>query len=119
MASRSAFVLIYSYIAGLLSVCFLCIALLLILVAIYYMYVAGDLGQTYNSLSTLEHYMESGAQTVLFLGDLSYADRYQFIDVGVRWDSWGRFVERSAAYQPWIWSAGNHEIEYMTYMVKC
>ncbi|KAL4295225.1 hypothetical protein GQ457_12G020100 [Hibiscus cannabinus] len=75
--------------------------------------IIGDLGQTYNSLSTLDHYMQSGGQTVLFLGDLSYADRYQFNDVGIRWDSWGRFIERSAAYQPWIWSAGNHEIEYM------
>ncbi|KAK8543243.1 hypothetical protein V6N13_136228 [Hibiscus sabdariffa] len=78
--------------------------------------IIGDLGQTYNSLSTLEHYMESGAQSVLFLGDLSYADRYQYNDVGTRWDSWGRFVERSTAYQPWIWCAGNHEIEYMPYM---
>ncbi|PKI72705.1 hypothetical protein CRG98_006913 [Punica granatum] len=60
--------------------------------------------------------MHSGAQTVLFVGDLSYADRYQYNDVGLRWDTWGRFVERSTAYQPWIWSAGNHEIEYMPYM---
>ncbi|XP_064999200.1 phosphoenolpyruvate phosphatase-like isoform X1 [Musa acuminata AAA Group] len=73
--------------------------------------VIGDLGQTFNSLSTLEHYMETGGQTVLFVGDLSYADRYEYND-GVRWDSWGRLVEKSAAYQPWIWTAGNHEIEY-------
>ncbi|KAJ0030153.1 hypothetical protein Pint_12437 [Pistacia integerrima] len=78
--------------------------------------IIGDLGQTYNSLSTLEHYMQSGAQAVLFVGDLSYADRYKYNDVGIRWDSWGRFVERSAAYQPWLWSAGNHEIEYKPYM---
>jgi hypothetical protein len=82
---------------------------------------AGDLGQTYNSLSTLEHYMQSGGQTVLFVGDLSYADRYEYtdVDVGLRWDTWGRFVEQSTAYQPWIWSAGNHEIEYMPHMVRC
>lgn len=61
--------------------------------------------------------MQSGAQTVLFVGDLSYADRYKFNDVGVRWDSWGRFVECSAAYQPWIWTAGNHEIDYFPEMV--
>lgn len=73
--------------------------------------IIGDLGQTYNSLSTLEHYMQSGGQTVLFVGDLSYADRY-ICNNGTRWDSWGRFVERSVAYQPWIWTAGNHEIEY-------
>ncbi|XP_031250474.1 bifunctional purple acid phosphatase 26-like [Pistacia vera] len=78
--------------------------------------IIGDLGQTCNSLSTLKHYMQSGGQTVLFVGDLSYADRYQYNDVGIRWDSWGRFVEQSAAYQPWIWSAGNHEIEYMPEM---
>ncbi|OVA05869.1 Phosphoesterase domain [Macleaya cordata] len=84
--------------------------------AAYTFGIIGDLGQTYNSLSTLEHYMQSGGQTVLFLGDLSYADRYTYNDVGIRWDSWGRFAECSAAYQPWIWSAGNHEIEYMPNM---
>ncbi|KAL9251534.1 Bifunctional purple acid phosphatase 26-like protein [Drosera capensis] len=78
--------------------------------------IMGDLGQTYNSLSTLEHYIQSGAQTVLFVGDLSYADRYQYNDVGIRWDSWGCFIEKSAAFQPWIWTAGNHEIDYMPYM---
>ncbi|KDP30232.1 hypothetical protein JCGZ_17014 [Jatropha curcas] len=78
--------------------------------------IIGDLGQTYNSLSTLEHFMQSKAPAVLFVGDLSYADRYQYNDVGIRWDSWGRFVEKSAAYQPWMWCVGNHEIEYMPYM---
>ncbi|KAK8913592.1 Phosphoenolpyruvate phosphatase [Platanthera zijinensis] len=73
--------------------------------------IIGDLGQTYNSLSTLDHYMSTKGQTVLFVGDLSYADRYQDND-GNRWDSWGRFIEKSVAYQPWIWSAGNHDIEY-------
>lgn len=61
--------------------------------------------------------MQSSGQTVLFVGDLSYADRYQQNDIGSRWDSWGRLIERSAAYQPWIWCAGNHEIEYMPEMV--
>ncbi|KAK9100612.1 hypothetical protein Scep_024042 [Stephania cephalantha] len=74
--------------------------------------IIGDLGQTYNSLSTLQHYMESEGQAVLFVGDLSYADRYDNEDIGARWDSWGRFVEPSTAYQPWLWSIGNHEIEY-------
>ncbi|XP_010250242.1 PREDICTED: bifunctional purple acid phosphatase 26-like [Nelumbo nucifera] len=78
--------------------------------------IIGDLGQTYNSLSTLKHYMQSGGQTVLFVGDLSYADRYEYNDVGIRWDSWGRFVEQSVAYQPWIWTVGNHEIEFMPKM---
>lgn len=80
--------------------------------------IAGDLGQTYNSLSTLEHCKQTNAETILFVGDLSYADRYEYHDVGVRWDSWARFVEPSMAYQPWIWTAGNHEIEYFPYMVK-
>ncbi|XP_068636632.1 phosphoenolpyruvate phosphatase-like isoform X2 [Aristolochia californica] len=80
--------------------------------AAYTFGIIGDLGQTYNSLSTLDHYMQSHGQTVLFVGDLSYADRYTH-ENGIRWDSWGRFVEQSAAYQPWIWTIGNHEIEYM------
>uniref|UniRef100_A0A1D1YYE7 Purple acid phosphatase n=1 Tax=Anthurium amnicola TaxID=1678845 RepID=A0A1D1YYE7_9ARAE len=77
--------------------------------------IIGDLGQTYNSLSTLEHYIQSGGQAVLYVGDLSYADRYKYND-GNRWDSWARFVERSAAHQAWIWSAGNHEIEYSPHL---
>nr|DAD40373.1 TPA_asm: hypothetical protein HUJ06_014696 [Nelumbo nucifera] len=32
--------------------------------------------------------------------------------IGWRWDSWARFVEKSIAYQPWIWTAGNHEIDF-------
>ncbi|KAF3789036.1 Bifunctional purple acid phosphatase 26 [Nymphaea thermarum] len=44
----------------------------------------------------IEHYMQSGEQTVLFVGDLSYADNYKY-DKGIRWDSW---------------ALGNHEIEY-------
>nr|ABV89755.1 purple acid phosphatase 12 protein family isoform 6 [Brassica napus]ABV89756.1 purple acid phosphatase 12 protein family isoform 6 [Brassica napus] len=73
----------------------------------------GDLGQTYDSNRTLSHYeMNPGkGQAVLFLGDLSYADLYPLHDNN-RWDTWGRFVERSVAYQPWIWTAGNHEIDY-------
>ncbi|CAE6015266.1 unnamed protein product [Arabidopsis arenosa] len=74
----------------------------------------GDLGQTYASNSTLSHYeMNPGkGQAVLFVGDLSYADEYPNHDNN-RWDTWGRFVERSVAYQPWIWTAGNHEIDFV------
>ncbi|KAL9675989.1 hypothetical protein QQ045_004200 [Rhodiola kirilowii] len=73
----------------------------------------GDLGQTYDSNDTLSHYQNNPAsgQTMLFMGDLSYADNYPNHD-NVRWDTWGRFVERSNAYQPWIWVTGNHEIDY-------
>ncbi|KAG5613390.1 hypothetical protein H5410_024671 [Solanum commersonii] len=74
----------------------------------------GDLGQTYDSNSTLTHYDLSPlkGQTLLFVGDLSYADNYPFHD-NIRWDTWGRFIERSAAYQPWIWTAGNHELDFV------
>ncbi|KAH9758883.1 Purple acid phosphatase 10 [Citrus sinensis] len=73
----------------------------------------GDLGQTYYSNRTLTHYELNPikGQTVLFVGDLSYADDYPFHDNN-RWDTWGRFIERNAAYQPWIWTVGNHEIDF-------
>ncbi|KAM2053271.1 hypothetical protein EV1_002855 [Malus domestica] len=73
----------------------------------------GDLGQTFDSNKTLTHYESNllKGQTILYLGDLSYADDYPNHN-NVRWDTWGRFVERSAAYQPWIWTAGNHEIDF-------
>ncbi|GMH03584.1 hypothetical protein Nepgr_005423 [Nepenthes gracilis] len=73
----------------------------------------GDLGQTYDSNRTLTHYQlnPTEGKTLLFVGDLSYADDYPFHE-NTRWDTWGRFIERSAAYQPWIWTAGNHEIDF-------
>ncbi|XP_010678957.2 purple acid phosphatase 6 isoform X1 [Beta vulgaris subsp. vulgaris] len=74
--------------------------------------IMGDLGQTYASNSTLGHYMANPkGQTVLFVGDLSYADDFPQHDQR-KWDSWGRFIENSAAYQPWIWTAGNHELDF-------
>ncbi|KAL8556154.1 hypothetical protein ACS0TY_003808 [Phlomoides rotata] len=73
----------------------------------------GDLGQTYDSNITLTHYEQNPmkGEAVLFVGDLSYADNHPNHD-NVRWDTWGRFAERSVAYQPWIWTAGNHELDY-------
>ncbi|KAG0478974.1 hypothetical protein HPP92_013693 [Vanilla planifolia] len=75
--------------------------------------IIGDLGQTSDSNMTLSHYElnPTKGQTVLYVGDLSYADDHPNHD-NVRWDTWARFVERSAAYQPWIWTAGNHEIDF-------
>ncbi|XP_078171245.1 purple acid phosphatase 2-like [Carex rostrata] len=74
--------------------------------------IIGDLGQTYDSNRTLSHYESNRkAETVLYVGDLSYADNYPNHDNN-RWDTWGRFVERSTAYQPWIWTAGNHELDF-------
>ena len=80
---------------------------------------AGDLGQSYDSNITLTHYEKNPTkgQAVLFVGDLSYADNYPNHD-NVRWDTWGRFVERSVAYQPWIWTAGNHEIDFAPEIVS-
>lgn len=78
----------------------------------YFVFSTGDLGQTYDSNVTLTHYVSNKkAQTMLFVGDLSYADDHPLHD-NVKWDTWGRFVEKSTAYQPWIWAAGNHEIDY-------
>ncbi|KAH8942803.1 hypothetical protein BDL97_13G014500 [Sphagnum fallax] len=72
----------------------------------------GDLGQTYDSVTTLQHYLQSSGQCLLYVGDLSYADTYPF-DYQVRWDTWSRLIEGSAAYQPWIWTSGNHDIELL------
>ncbi|KAL1192300.1 Purple acid phosphatase 10 [Cardamine amara subsp. amara] len=73
----------------------------------------GDLGQSFDSNITLTHYENNPTkgQTVLFVGDISYADTYPDHD-NRRWDSWGRFAERSTAYQPWIWTTGNHELDF-------
>ncbi|PON52009.1 Acid phosphatase [Parasponia andersonii] len=75
--------------------------------------VIGDLGQTQDSNRTLAHYELNTlkGQTVLFVVDLSYANDYSFHD-NTRWDTWERFLERNAAYQPWIWTAGNHELDF-------
>ncbi|KAM7479338.1 hypothetical protein LguiA_027551 [Lonicera macranthoides] len=75
--------------------------------------VIGDLGQSYDSNMTLNHYESNPTKgkAVLFVGDLSYADNYPNHD-NERWDTWARFVERSVAYQAWIWTAGNHEIDF-------
>ncbi|CAN6868831.1 unnamed protein product [Brassica oleracea] len=78
-----------------------------------------DLGQTFDSNITLPHYEKSPkkGQAVLFVGDLSYADNHPNHDNN-RWDSWGRFSERSTAYQPWIWTTGNHELDFAPEIVK-
>ncbi|XP_024004405.1 purple acid phosphatase 6 isoform X2 [Eutrema salsugineum] len=75
--------------------------------------IIGDLGQTYASNETLYHYMSNPkGQAVLFAGDLSYADDHPNHDQR-KWDSWGRFMEPCAAYQPFIFAAGNHEIDFV------
>ncbi|KAI5068227.1 hypothetical protein GOP47_0016572 [Adiantum capillus-veneris] len=80
--------------------------------AAYTFGVIGDLGQTFDSNRTLQHYMQGNGQALLYVGDLSYADNYPNHD-NRRWDTWGRFVEPSTAYQAWIWTAGNHELDFV------
>ncbi|GAA0183578.1 phosphatase [Lithospermum erythrorhizon] len=79
----------------------------------------GDLGQTFDSNITLTHYELNPAkgQTILFVGDLPHADNYPLHDNN-RWDTWGKFIERIVAYQPWIWTAGNHELDFVPSMVN-
>ncbi|XP_031128131.1 purple acid phosphatase 22-like [Ipomoea triloba] len=68
--------------------------------------VAGDLGQTEWTNSTLDHVAASDYDVFLLPGDLSYADTQQPL-----WDSFGRLVEPYASSRPWMVTEGNHEIE--------
>ncbi|KAL6528121.1 hypothetical protein OROHE_015071 [Orobanche hederae] len=79
----------------------------------YELALMGDLGKSYDSNRTLPHYEQNPTkgQTVLFVGDLSYADNYPIHD-SVRWDTGAGFVERSVAYQPWLWTAGTNLIMF-------
>ncbi|XP_030494692.2 probable purple acid phosphatase 20 [Cannabis sativa] len=67
---------------------------------------AGDLGQTDWTTSTLDHISKSNYDILLLPGDLSYADAIQ-----PRWDSFGRLVEQLASQRPWMVTQGNHEVE--------
>ncbi|GMP84522.1 hypothetical protein CsSME_00038019 [Camellia sinensis var. sinensis] len=67
---------------------------------------AGDLGQTDWTTSTLDHISKSNYDVLLLPGDLSYADTIQPL-----WDSFGRLVEPLASQRPWMVTQGNHEIE--------
>lgn len=68
--------------------------------------IAGDLGQTEWTASTLNHINSSNYDMLLLPGDLSYADTNQPL-----WDSFGRLVEPLASARPWMVTQGNHEIE--------
>ncbi|KAB2631732.1 purple acid phosphatase 22-like [Pyrus ussuriensis x Pyrus communis] len=68
--------------------------------------VAGDLGQTEWTNSTLQHIGSMDYDVLLLPGDLSYADTQQPL-----WDSFGRIVEPYASKRPWMVTEGNHEIE--------
>ncbi|XP_050914268.1 probable purple acid phosphatase 20 [Lathyrus oleraceus] len=68
--------------------------------------VIGDLGQTEDTKSTLDHISKSNYDMLLLPGDLSYADFIQPL-----WDSFGRLVEPLASQRPWMVTQGNHEVE--------
>ncbi|KAJ4970025.1 hypothetical protein NE237_003124 [Protea cynaroides] len=68
--------------------------------------VAGDLGQTEWTASTLKHVGNKDYDVFLLPGDLSYANAQQPL-----WDSFGRLVQPYASQRPWMVTQGNHEIE--------
>ncbi|TXG67815.1 hypothetical protein EZV62_009090 [Acer yangbiense] len=70
--------------------------------------VAGDLGQTGWTKSTLEHIDLCKYDVHLLPGDLSYADYMQH-----RWDTFGELVQPLASARPWMVTQGNHEKEYI------
>jgi predicted phosphodiesterase len=70
--------------------------------------VIGDLGQTKDSFSTVNHLLnDRSIKLILHAGDLSYADCNQSL-----WDSYGEIIEPLARRVPWMVCAGNHEIEF-------
>ncbi|KAK8989010.1 hypothetical protein V6N11_030378 [Hibiscus sabdariffa] len=73
----------------------------------------GDISQTHDSNVTLSHceLNPKKGQTVSYLNDYAFHDN-------TRRDTWGRFIERNAAYQPCIWTAGNHELDFAPRLVK-
>ncbi|KAL7249289.1 hypothetical protein ACSBR1_011440 [Camellia fascicularis] len=68
--------------------------------------VAGDLGQTGWTKSTLDHIDLCNYDVHLLPGDLSYADYIQS-----RWDTFGELVQPLASARPWMVTEGNHEKE--------
>ena len=73
--------------------------------------VLGDIGQTINSVSTINHLInEPNIDMILHAGDLSYADCEQTL-----WDSYGEMIEPLSSFVPWMVSPGNHEIEFNTF----
>ncbi|KAF4389283.1 hypothetical protein CsatB_026311 [Cannabis sativa] len=73
--------------------------------------VAGDLGQTGWTKSTLEHIDQCKYDVHLLPGDLSYANYVQR-----RWDTFGELVQPLASARPWMVTEGNHEKEYIPFI---
>lgn len=69
--------------------------------------VIGDIGQTINSVSTINNLLKEDIDMILHSGDLSYADCDQDL-----WDSYGEMIEPLASSKPWMVCPGNHEIEF-------
>ena len=63
----------------------------------YIFHSTGDLGQTKDSVKTVEHAMDSHPDMVLHAGDLSYAN----CDMP-KWDSYAKMVEPLASRVPWM-----------------
>ncbi|XP_048234819.1 purple acid phosphatase 18 [Ricinus communis] len=74
--------------------------------------VAGDLGQTGWTKSTLDHIKQCKYDVHLLPGDLSYADYMQH-----RWDTFGDLVEPLASARPWMVTEGNHEKEIIPFLM--
>lgn len=68
--------------------------------------VAGDMGQSGWTKSTLGHIDQCKYDVHLLPGDLSYADYLQH-----RWDTFGELVQPLASARPWMVTEGNHEEE--------
>ncbi|MBA0668365.1 hypothetical protein Goklo_001286 [Gossypium klotzschianum] len=68
--------------------------------------IAGDLGQTGWTKSTLDHIDQCKYDVNLLPGDLSYADCMQHL-----WDNFGELVQPLASARPWMVTQGNHEKE--------
>ncbi|KAL1549302.1 hypothetical protein AAHA92_17425 [Salvia divinorum] len=68
--------------------------------------VAGDLGQTEWTRSTLQGIGKTDYDVLLLAGDLSYADMNQKY-----WDSFGQLVQALSSERPWMVTQGNHEVE--------
>ncbi|KAK3014489.1 hypothetical protein RJ639_009392 [Escallonia herrerae] len=68
--------------------------------------VAGDMGQTGWTKSTLDHIDQCKYDVHMLPGDLAYADYFQR-----RWDTFGELVQPLASGRPWMVTEGNHEKE--------
>lgn len=73
--------------------------------------VAGDLGQTGWTKTTLDHIDQCKYDVHLLPGDLSYADYMQH-----RWDTFGELVQPLASARPWMVTEGNHEQENIPFL---